>query len=174
EAVIYECIPGENAGTNEYREHLKTGCNFPYTLNQRKEGTFSDPNCTATKPYDCIAVGLKGNHNGARSAVAERFEGATRPAGTSFYCHNSWQNTNKGKVPAIPTNDSRIIQVFVVPYGAIDEKGNPTGSLKAVPIENFATFYVTGYIGDGCKLTTKEKEEKWVEDDPAPGFEVVG
>ena len=62
----------------------------------------------------------------------------------------------------------------MVPYGAIDEKGNPTGSLKAVPIENFATFYVTGYIGDGCKLTTKEKEEKWVEDDPAPGFEVVG
>ena len=50
----------------------------------------------------------------------------------------------------------------------------PKTKREAVPIEQFATFYVTGFIKDGCKLTTKEKEEKWIEDDPAPGFEVVG
>lgn len=172
--VIYECIPGENASTKNYRDHLREGCQFAYKLNEKKEGAFSDPNCTAKNPYDCIAVGLKGNHNGARSAVAERFEGATKPPGTNFYCHNLWQNTNNGKVPAVLANDSRIVQVFVIPYGALNENGEPTGGLNAVPIEHFATFYVTGYTNDACALTKKETEEQWVEDDSAPGFEIVG
>jgi len=172
--VIYECIPGENASTATYRKHLKEGCGFAYKLNERKEGAFSDPNCTAKNPYDCITVGLKGNHKGAEGAVPERFESPTNPAGTKWECHNWWQNTNGGKVPSIPAHDSRIVQVFVIPYGAINENGEPTGGLNAVPIEHFATFYVTGFAGDECKLSKKEEEEKWVKDDPAPGFEVVG
>jgi Putative Flp pilus-assembly TadE/G-like len=171
--VIYECKPGENPSASTYREHLREGCPYTYKLNEQSGGAFSDPNCTAENPYDCIAVGEPGNKNGAEKGVKERFQ-TNPPAGTSFKCHNLWQNKNNGGVPMIPPDDSRIVQVFVIPYGAINEKGEPTGNLQAAPIEAFATFYVTGFTGDTCKLSPQEKEEKWTPDDPVSGFEIVG
>jgi hypothetical protein len=165
--TIYECIPGENPSTAEYRAHLKEGCAYRYKLNEvTAEGLFSDPNCNAIEPYDCIAVGAKGNHNGAESGITERIESAP-PAGTKFECPNNWQNNNGGKVPIIPAGDSRLVEVFVIPYGAINAAGEPTGGLSAAPIINFATFYVTGFPGDGCKNAAHP-------DDPVSSFEIVG
>jgi hypothetical protein len=165
--TIYECIPGENTGTKSYREHLAKGCPYRYKLNEvSSEGVFTDPNCTAVEAYDCISVGGKGNHNGARSGIAERIETAP-PAGTKFSCSNNWKNDNAGKVPIIPASDSRLVQVFVIPYGAINEEGLPTGGLNAAPVIDFATFYVTGFTEDGCN-------GKEPADDPVGGFEIVG
>jgi len=181
---IAECRPGENAGTGEYRSHLKEGCPYTYKTNDfGPSGTFTDPECKAEEPYDCIAIGLKGEHNGARSAVGEHFE-TPYPAGTRWYCHNSWQNNNKGGLPSIPSDDSRLVQVFIVPFGAINEEGEPTSSNRAVPIEKWATFYVTGFYEDRCVLTSKEREEGFVSDDPVfkelengqpkEAFEIIG
>jgi Putative Flp pilus-assembly TadE/G-like len=171
--TIYECRPGENSGTSEYRTHLEMGCPYSYKLNElTAEGLFSDPNCTAENPYDCITVGGKGNHNGARSAITARIR-TNPPAGTVFGC-SKWQNENEGKVPkkiaeiTETGTDSRLVEVFVIPYGAINEEGIPTGGLKAAPIQNFATFYVTGFQGDSAECLEKG-------DSPEPsGFELVG
>ena len=95
------------------------------------------------------------------------------PAGAKWECHNWWQNNNKGGVPLIPSIDSRLVQVFIIPFGAVNEQGEPVGR-ESAPIEQLATFYVTGFDGDKCALSAKEKTEGWVADDPAPGFEVVG
>ncbi len=173
---IDECVPGENGGTSEYRAHLAEGCPDKYKLNElNSEGAFSDPECKSANPYDCITIGLPGNHNGARFGVHERFE-TKPPSGTRFYCHNEWQlqNSKNGDVPALPSNDSRIVQVFVLPYGAINEEGEPTSSSGAAPIIHLASFYVTGFSEDGCALTTKEKEEGFEPDATAESFEIVG
>ena len=70
-------------------------------------------------------------------------------------------------MPIIPANDSRLVEVFVTPYGAVNEAGVPTGGLKAAPIQAFATFYVTGFPGDKCN--SKEPADNEVE-----SFEIVG
>ena len=79
------------------------------------------------------------------------------PTGEHYYCKNNWTNNNNGGVPIIPADDSRLIGVFVMPYGSTDASGNPLLGSGYVPIQTFATFYVTGFAGDPCSS-----------DDPAP------
>jgi hypothetical protein len=62
----------------------------------------------------------------------------------------------------LPQNDPRIIEVFLTPFGSFDGSGSTT-----VPVTDFATFYVTGWTGQGggfgnpCQGTAG--------DDPVPG-----
>jgi hypothetical protein len=79
------------------------------------------------------------------------------PPGDHYYCQNNWTNNNNGGPPIIPADDSRVITVFVMPYGSTDASGNPLLKSGYVPILNLATFYVTGFAGDPCSS-----------DDPAP------
>jgi hypothetical protein len=83
-----------------------------------------------------------------RSGLLKRIE---RPVnGLHYYCPSNWQNNNKGGVPIIPANDSRLVQFFVIPFTVTDFlRKNAVSPL--VPINEFATFYVTGFPGDECK-----------------------
>jgi len=54
-------------------------------------------------------------------------------------------------VPIIPKEDSRLIQVFIIPYGTVDSEGRSLLGNEEVPIQDFAEFYVTGFPGDRCK-----------------------
>jgi Flp pilus assembly protein TadG len=134
----------EQSGSN-YEKHLVEGCPGTYTINT------SDPGCTAnTEPYDCLKIGLTGKDTGpTKHGIDERIVNAP-PAGTKFYCENNWKNNNNGGVPKIPGDDSRIIQVFIMPYGAVNSEGRSLLGNEEVPIQNFATFYVTGFPGDTC------------------------
>jgi hypothetical protein len=142
--VIVGCPPttaGEAA--SEYRDHLKNGCPGSYAINT------TDPNCTSnTEPFDCLKVGINGKKTGALKGIEERIEG--KP-GMQFYCANNWKDNNNGGVPVIPKDDSRIIEVFVMPYGSVNEEGQALLASGRVPIQDFAAFYVTGFPGDGCK-----------------------
>ncbi len=86
---------------------------------------------------------------------AARIEG--HPNGTHYYCPNKWVNNNEGGIPIIPSNDSRLIQFFVVPFTVTDfERKNEVSPLVAV--ETFATFYVTGWGWNNYEAAQGKKE----------------
>lgn len=159
---IIECKPGENPSAARYREHLAQGCPYQYKINT------ADPSCTTTtEPYDCVEVGVPGVKNGASSGIDDRLM-RSPPEGTNFYCPNRWENNNAGGVPILPADDSRIVQTFILPYGALNEKGESSLAGNAAPIQDFATFYVTGFVGDEKKCIEKGDPET------SGGFEIWG
>ena len=81
------------------------------------------------------------------SRVSRTASRTLRQPETHYYCKNNWTNNNNGGVPIIPADDSRVIPVFVMPYGSTDASGNPLLASGYVPIQTFATFYVTGFAG---------------------------
>jgi hypothetical protein len=68
---------------------------------------------------------------------AEKPNTCPGPVGTLG--HNNWS-----LFPNLPAGDPRIVQVFLTPFGSFDGSGSTT-----VPVTNFATFYVTGWTGQG-------------------------
>ena len=137
---------------SQYRQNLAQGCTGPFAVNT------SDPTCAAagTSPYDCVKL-VNGVKNGPfQQGLSDRIVNSP-PPGEHYYCTNNWTNNNNGGVPIIPADDSRLIGVFVMPYGSTDASGNPLLGSGYVPIKSFATFYVTGFAGDPCSS-----------DDPAP------
>jgi hypothetical protein len=109
----------------------------------------ADPGCTGTtEPFDCLKVGIHGKKTGSLMGIGERIE---QSPGKRFYCNpNNWQNNNNGGVPLIPRDDSRILEVFVMPYGSVNAEGQAVLNSREVPIQDFAAFYVTGFPGDTC------------------------
>ncbi len=86
--------------------------------------------------------------------LAKRVEGAAN--GTHYYCPDKWVNNNEGAVPVIPSNDSRLMQFFVVPFTVTDfQRKNEVSPL--VPIQNFATFYVTGWDAGNTEAAQGKK-----------------
>jgi hypothetical protein len=155
------CPPTEGPSAKRYEEHLAKGCPGQYTINA------SDPTCTAnSSPYDCLRIGLTGKDTGpTRKGIDTRIK-EEPPPGTQFYCENNWKNNNGGGVPIIPSSDSRLIQIFIIPYGTVDSEGRSLLGNEEVPIQDFATFYATGFPGDA---------EKFCPSDPKTGnAEVVG
>jgi hypothetical protein len=75
---------------------------------------------------------------------------------------NNWSSFNTG----LPAGDTRIVQLFVTQYGAFSGTGGYT-----VPIMRFATFYVTGWNGNGGGFPNPCQGNG---DDPAPDGTIVG
>ena len=138
---------------SEYRDNLANGCTGPFAVNT------SDPSCAdaGTSPYDCVKL-VNGVKTGGSSRVSPGRIADAPPEGYRYYCKNNWTDNNHGGVPIIPADDSRVIPVFVMPFGSTDGSGNPLLASGYVPIQTFATFYVTGFAGDPC-----------ASDDPAAG-----
>jgi hypothetical protein len=141
--VIVGCPPntaGESA--SEFREHLEKGCPGKYRINT------SNPSCTVNvEPFDCLKVNANGKKKGALSGFENRIK---ESPGKTFYCANKWQNTNSGGVPILPKDDSRIAQVFIMPYGSLNASGEAILPSGEVQIQSFAAFYVTGFPNDTC------------------------
>jgi hypothetical protein len=146
QGVRAACPPTEGQSGSKYEEHLATGCPGQYKINT------SDPNCTVNQsPYECLRIGLTGKDTGpTRHGMEMRIE-KTPPPGTKFYCENNWKDNNNGGVPILPTDDSRLVHVFVMPYGSVDSLGRSLLGNEEIQIQDFAAFYVTGFPGDGCK-----------------------
>jgi Putative Flp pilus-assembly TadE/G-like len=163
------CPPPAKPSGSEYREKLESGCEGTYTVNTR------DPECvTNESPYECVTVGLPGKDTGpTQQGIDERME---NHPGTRFYCENNWQNNNGGAVPVLPADDSRIVELFVIPYGTINDEGISTLGREEVPIQDFATFYVTWFAGDRCKADERLPEvAKLLKEQKGPvNAEIVG
>jgi hypothetical protein len=149
---VVGCGANPSPSASQYRQNLGQGCTGPFTVNT------SDLTCATagTSPYDCVEL-VSGVKNGPfQMGLSDRIANSP-PAGDHYYCKNTWTNNNNGGVPIIPPDDSRLITVFVMPYGSTDASGKPLLPSGYVPIKSLATFYVTGFAGDPC-----------ASDDPAP------
>jgi hypothetical protein len=145
-----QCPPGGQGG---FKENLEKGCEGTYAPNLEKPGWTCPDGLT---PKDCVETdnGLKTGQ--LREGFTARI---TEPKTAHYYCANNWTKPKSGEgVPVIPSEDSRIITVFVTSYGSFGGSG-----AKWYPIQTFATFYVTGWDGDPCES-----------DDPAKKDQVVG
>jgi hypothetical protein len=143
QGVRVGCPPPAKPSGSEYRETIEKSCPGTYTVNTKDAGCETNP-----EPFECVTVGLPGKDTGpTQQGIDEKIE----VLGGHFYCPNNWVNNNSGGVPLIPSDDSRILQLFVIPYGTLDSEGRSTLGREEVPIQNFAAFYVTGFPGDKCK-----------------------
>ncbi|HWF51586.1 MAG TPA: pilus assembly protein TadG-related protein [Solirubrobacteraceae bacterium] len=147
---VVGCGANASPSGSQYRTNLGQGCTGPFQLNT------SDPTCAnaTVSPFDCVvlASGIKNGPFG--QGIDDRVVNAP-PNGGHYYCPNNWVNNNGGAAPIIPSDDSRIITLFVMPYGSTDASGVPLLKSGYVPIADFATFYVTGWgqqggQGDPC------------------------
>jgi hypothetical protein len=144
-----QCPPGGQGG---FRENLEKGCSGTYGPNPEGPGWKCPDSAT---PQDCIETdnGLKTGQ--LRQGMTQRI---TSPSnGTKYYCANSWINNNGNGVPIIPSDDSRIVTVFVTSYGSFGGSGSTW-----YPIQTFATFYVTGWDGDPCKTDSPAEKDQIV------------
>jgi Flp pilus assembly protein TadG len=137
-----DCDPG--TGTN-LRYELGHGCTPTYTINK---GTPCQPyqyyDFPQTASWDCTRVQTGGSVGQVHDGMLDRTQGGLNS------CVNpiNWRDVNgDGKVTIpedIPEGDPRIVPVFVTPFGSFNGNGN-----DVIPINDFATFYVTGFSKQG-------------------------
>jgi Putative Flp pilus-assembly TadE/G-like len=105
-----------------------------------------------TQPWYCVAISTGGAVGQVGQGLNQRLEGSETGA---FGC------PNKNNWPNYPSNDPRIIEVFVTPYGSFNGSGGGT-----VPVLGLAAFYVTGWQGNGSSVNPCTGYDN----DIAPGF----
>jgi hypothetical protein len=156
-----DCDP--NPPASNLRAELAAGCRPTY---RRNTGTTACPGSPGTlwampQPWTCVAVQTGGAVNQVPAGLNLRILGDEKPSvcpALGEPGHNNWSMFDEG----LPQNDPRIIEVFLTPFGSFDGSGSTT-----VPVTDFATFYVTGWTGQGggfgnpCQGTAG--------DDPVPG-----
>ena len=146
--------------TPNLSDELANGCGPEYKIN-----TGSDcPDSTATlwssaSPWPCVAVQTGTAINQVAKGMNLRVLGSEQP--TSCSSPSNWSD-----FPNIPADDPRIVQVFLTPFGTFSGSGSTT-----VPVSSFATFYVTGWAGQGGGFANPCEGQG---DDPAPDGHIVG
>jgi hypothetical protein len=143
--------------TGNFREQIATGCKPKYTIN-------TDPNLacpwgtktamfsvTLPNGYPCVAIQTGASVGQFTQGIQDRILGGSSQcpaAGQPGY--NNWNNYPN---TPFPTNDTRVVYVFMVPFGSFRGSGN-----IVLPIVSFGVFYVRGWGGNGGG-----------NDDPCPG-----
>lgn len=145
------CPPGGQGG---FRVSLESGCSGEYAINGPPT---PDPACvninplpgsTPPPPADCVLTDNGVKTGQLRQGLRVRLANQSCP--NNFSTYTSTQS--------LPAGDPRIVEVFITYYGSFGGSGNNT-----YPIQNFATFYITGWDGDPCST-----------DDPAALDEIKG
>ena len=123
------------------RDELAQGCTPFYRVHKS-----TDPACPASaselwaRPnppaWDCVAIQTGNATNQIAQGLNQRVFGTQTP--TSCTQPNHWPNW------ADYPGDPRIIFVLITPFGALGGSGSTT-----VPVNGFATFYMTGWTGQG-------------------------
>jgi hypothetical protein len=150
-----DCDPNYS---NLYQE-LANGCRPIYAKNT---GTACPNSTTALwgspQPWQCVAVQTGNATNQVPRGLNLRVLGNEKPSScpaAGQLGHNNWS-----MFPNFPVGDPRIIQVFLTPFGSFSGSGSTT-----VPVTNFATFYLTGWTGQGSGFNNPCQGNG---DDPVP------
>jgi hypothetical protein len=124
--------------TATLKDELATGCAPTY---KRNTGTSCLSSATALwatpQPWPCVAIQTGGAVNHVPAGLNQRILGSDKP--TACTAPNNWS-----QFPDLPRGDPRILEVFLTPFGSFSGSGSTT-----VPVTDFATFYVTGWTGQG-------------------------
>jgi hypothetical protein len=151
-----DCDPN----TSNLADELATGCRPTYMKNT---GTACPNNASAlwgtAQPWPCVAIQTGNATNQVPNGLNRRVLGNSKPSTcppAGQLGHNNWS-----MFPNFPTGDPRIIQVFLTPFGSFSGSGSTT-----VPVMNFATFYLTGWTGQGSGFNNPCQGNG---DDPVPG-----
>ena len=150
-----DCDPSVSTLADE----LAQGCRPVYAKNT---GT-SCPNSPSAlwgspQPWPCVAVQTGNATNQVPKGLNQRVLGNTKPTAcppAGQRGHNNWS-----MFPNLPAGDPRIIHVFLTPFGSFSGNGSTT-----VPVVNFATFYLTGWTGQGSGFNNPCQGNG---DDPVP------
>jgi Flp pilus assembly protein TadG len=123
---------------SKLKDEIATGCAPGYAVNK---GT-SCPGSVSTlwssaQPWQCVAVQTGSATNQVPAGMNQRILGSAQA--TSCTAPNHWSS-----FPNLDPHDPRIIEVLLTPFGSFSGSGNTT-----VPVTDFATFYVTGWTGQG-------------------------
>jgi hypothetical protein len=140
-------------------DELANGCRPTYAKNT---GT-ACPNSPSAlwgspQPWACVAIQTGNATNQVPSGLNLRVLGSTKPNACPPFGqrgHNNWL-----MFPNFPAGDPRIIHVFLTPFGSFSGSGSTT-----VPVINFATFYLTGWTGQGSGFNNPCQGNG---DDPVP------
>jgi hypothetical protein len=129
-----DCDPN----VSQLKSELAQGCAPLYKVNT---GT-SCPGSPSTlwgqaQPWSCVAVQTGTARNQVSAGMNLRILGDEKAK--SCTAPNHWSS-----FPALDPGDPRILEVFVTPFGAFGGNGSTT-----VPVSDFATFYITGWTGQG-------------------------
>jgi hypothetical protein len=129
-----DCDPA----TPTLKAELATGCVPTYARNTGTACPGSATTLWATsQPWTCVAIQTGGAVNQVPAGMNLRILGDEQA--TVCTAPNNW-----GLFPNLPREDPRIIEVFLTPFGSFNGSGSTT-----VPVTDFATFYVTGWTGQG-------------------------
>jgi hypothetical protein len=120
------------------KDELAGGCAPAYT---RNTGTTCPGSASAlwatAQPWPCVAIQTGGATNQVPAGMNQRVLGSDKPSACT--APNRWN-----QFPNLDPSDPRILQVVLTPFGAFSGSGSTT-----VPVTDFATFYVTGWTGQG-------------------------
>jgi hypothetical protein len=129
-----DCDPAKS----QLKDELATGCGPTYVRNtgQACPATASALWSTA-QPWNCVAIQTGSATNQVPAGMNTRILGTASP--TTCTAPNHWSS-----FPNFNPSDPRLIEVFLTPFGSFSGSGSTT-----VPVTDFATFYVTGWTGQG-------------------------
>jgi Putative Flp pilus-assembly TadE/G-like len=124
---------------SKLKDEIATGCAPRYA---RNTGATTCPGSASTlwaspQPWTCVAIQTGSATNQVPAGMNTRILGTDQP--TSCTAPNHWS-----QFPNLDPSDPRIIEVLLTPFGSFSGNGSTT-----VPVSDFATFYVTGWTGQG-------------------------
>jgi hypothetical protein len=124
---------------SQLKEEIRLGCSPSY---KRNTGTVACPGSPSAlwgtaQPWQCVAVQTGSATNQVPAGMNARVLGDEKP--TACTSPNNWST-----FPNLNPRDPRIIQVVLTPFGSFSGSGSTT-----VPVTDFASFYVTGWTGQG-------------------------
>jgi Putative Flp pilus-assembly TadE/G-like len=124
--------------TSNLKNEIATGCAPSYTKNTGTACPAGNTTLWASpQPWPCVGIQTGSAVNQVAAGMNLRVLGDEQAS--TCTSPNSWSS-----FPNIPDGDPRIVQVFLTPFGSFTGTGNMT-----FPVTGFATFYVTGWSGQG-------------------------
>jgi hypothetical protein len=144
-----DCDPA----VSNLRDEIAQGCGPTYSINTGQDCPAYNVLWSTAQPWNCVKTQTGGS-------VGQEVQGMDQRILQGGNC--SQHPNNWSSFPNIPPGDTRVVPVFVTPFGTFTGSGN-----DIVPVVNFATFYVTGWGHNGNKAGCPG-------DDPADSGYIIG